>query len=77
MYGQELTDGLEYLVNHFEHVAIPSQGRYVKEPARANKRGVQYVPPEPFNPVLAASIAGLFALGIYALVKHSQKQDKA
>jgi glyoxylase-like metal-dependent hydrolase (beta-lactamase superfamily II) len=77
MYGQELTDGLTYLVNHFEQVAIPSHGRYVKEPARANKRGVQYVPPEPFNPVLAASVAGLLALGVYALVKHSQKQNKA
>jgi glyoxylase-like metal-dependent hydrolase (beta-lactamase superfamily II) len=77
MYGQDLTDGLEYLVNHFEQVAIPSQGRYVKEPAKANKRGVQYVPPEPFNPVLAASIAGLLAIGIYTLVKRNQKRNKA
>jgi len=75
MYGQELTDGLAYLVSHFEQVAIPSQGRYVKEPAKANKRGVQYIPPEPFNPVLAASIAGLLALALYALVKRNKKQS--
>jgi len=73
MRGQQLTQGLNNLVNHFETIAVPSQGRYVREPAKANKRGVQYVPPEPFNPVFAASIAGLLALGIYALVKRSKK----
>ena len=73
MYGKELSEGLNYLIDHFEQTAIPAQGRYVKEPARANKRGVQYVPPAPFNPVLAVSIAGLIAISIYALVKRSKK----
>ncbi|WP_345955340.1 MBL fold metallo-hydrolase [Mucilaginibacter sp. PAMB04168] len=73
MYGQELTEGLENLVSNFDQVAVPSQGRYVKEPAKANKRGVQYVPPEPFNPILAASVAGLLAVGIYTLVKKAKK----
>lgn len=73
MYGKELTDGLDYLVSHFEEVAVPNQGRYVNEPARANKRGVQYLPPKPFDPVLAVSVTGLLALGIYALVKRVKK----
>jgi glyoxylase-like metal-dependent hydrolase (beta-lactamase superfamily II) len=73
MYGQELTDGLNYLVSHFNEAAVPSQGRYVKEPAKANKRGVQYVPPEPFNPILAVSIAGILAVGIYTLVKRAKR----
>jgi glyoxylase-like metal-dependent hydrolase (beta-lactamase superfamily II) len=72
MYGQELTEGLNYLVTHFDEVAVPSQGRYVNEPAKANKRGVQYVPPEPFNPVLALSVAGLLAVGIFALMKRKR-----
>jgi glyoxylase-like metal-dependent hydrolase (beta-lactamase superfamily II) len=73
MYGHELTEGLNNLVEHFEELAVPSQGRYVKEPAKANKRGVQYVPPEPFNPLMAASVAGILALGIYALVKKAKR----
>lgn len=73
MYGKELTDGLEYLVNHFDEIALPNQGRYLKEPAKANKRGVQYLPPKPFDPILAASVTGLLALGIYALVKRIKK----
>lgn len=73
MYGKKLSEGLNYLIDHFEQTAIPAQGRYVKEPARANKRGVQYVPPAPFNPVLAVSVAGLIAISIYALVKRSKK----
>jgi glyoxylase-like metal-dependent hydrolase (beta-lactamase superfamily II) len=73
MYGTTLTEGLEKLVTHFEELAVPAHGRYVKEPAKANKRGVQYVPPQPFNPVLAASVAGLLAIGIYSLVKKVKK----
>jgi glyoxylase-like metal-dependent hydrolase (beta-lactamase superfamily II) len=73
MQGQQLTQDLDYLVNHFEQIAVPNQGRYVHEPAKANKYGVQYVPPEPFNPLLALSVAGLIAVGIYALVKRNKK----
>jgi len=74
MYGKELTNGLDYLISHFEEVAVPTQGRYVKEPAKANKRGVQYVPPKPFNPVVAFAVAGLVTLAIYLSVKHYKKQ---
>jgi glyoxylase-like metal-dependent hydrolase (beta-lactamase superfamily II) len=73
MEGTALTAGLNQLVAQFEELAIPSHGRYVKEPATANKRGVQYVPPQPFNPVLAASVAGLLAVGLYTLVKKSRR----
>ncbi|MBS7565260.1 MBL fold metallo-hydrolase [Mucilaginibacter sp. Bleaf8] len=74
MSGQELRDGLDYLVSHFKEVAVPEQGRYVKESAKTNRRGVLYVPPRPFSPVLAASAAGLVALGLYTLVKSYQKK---
>jgi glyoxylase-like metal-dependent hydrolase (beta-lactamase superfamily II) len=73
MYGHELAEGLQNLVNNFETIAVPDHGRYVKEAAKANKRGVQYVPPAPFNPVLAASVTGIVALGLYALVKRIKK----
>ncbi|WP_158827938.1 MBL fold metallo-hydrolase [Mucilaginibacter lacusdianchii] len=75
MSGKELTEGLNYLVNHFDEIAIPDTGRYVKESAKANRRGVLYVPPRPFSPVLAASVAGLVALGLYTIVKQSQKKN--
>ncbi len=68
MHGDELRQGLTYLVHNFDTVAVPHYGRYVKEPARANKNGVQYIPKQPVNPTVistaAAIIAGIAAAGI-------------
>lgn len=45
MHGEELRNALNTLVNNFKQVAVPSQGRYVSEPAVADVNGVLYVPP--------------------------------
>jgi glyoxylase-like metal-dependent hydrolase (beta-lactamase superfamily II) len=45
MYGEELRNELNTLVNHFKQVAVPSQGRYVNEPAVTDVNGVLYIPP--------------------------------
>lgn len=47
MRGAELQRQLEQLVSHFQEVAVPAQGRYVGQSARANALGVTYVPPAP------------------------------
>lgn len=65
MKGQELTHGLERLVHHFEALAVPVHGRYVDDPAKASRRGVQYIPGASFNTKLALSlviISGLVAI---------------
>jgi len=44
----------------------PRRGRYVRQPARANERGVVWVPPDPLPSVVARSMAPL-AAGIAAV----------
>jgi hypothetical protein len=76
MYGGELDSALTRLADHFEELAVPLQGRYVKEPARMNKEGVEYLPPVSMNP---AMIGGLVALGVLAttffVVKQMRKSN--
>ena len=45
MRGAELRNGLEYLVEHWDEVAVPSTGLYVGRPAVADRRGTVSVPP--------------------------------
>lgn len=59
MSGPELAQGLDYLVANFDKVAVPSSGRYVKEPAKANKRGVQYIPKDTVSALAVASVVAL------------------
>ncbi len=68
MYGEELQLALDNLSMHFKEEAVPSYGRYVREPARANKNGVQYIPKRVNNPfiVTGALVVGAIAtLGMF------------
>ena len=47
MQGQTMRDALRVLATHFSEIAVPKQGRYVDEPARADASGVTYIPPKP------------------------------
>jgi glyoxylase-like metal-dependent hydrolase (beta-lactamase superfamily II) len=77
MYGQELIDSLTNLSENFEAEAVPKYGRYVKEPARANKNGVQYIPERQVNPELLAAVALIGAVAAFAIVwKLSRKQKE-
>jgi glyoxylase-like metal-dependent hydrolase (beta-lactamase superfamily II) len=67
MYGEELQSSLDQLSANFDKVAVPNYGRYVKEPARANKNGVQYVPERVNNPGLLAGIVLVGALAAFAV----------
>jgi glyoxylase-like metal-dependent hydrolase (beta-lactamase superfamily II) len=83
MYGDELINSLTNLVENFEEEAVPKYGRYVKEPARANKNGVQYIPERQVNPDLLAAVAVLGAVAAFAIVwkltrkKKEEKDDFA
>ncbi len=80
MYGEELTRSLKYLIENFEKEAVPKYGRYVKEPAKSNKNGVQYIPKRANNPELLAIVGIISAVAAFALVwglsrKKQQKND--
>jgi glyoxylase-like metal-dependent hydrolase (beta-lactamase superfamily II) len=56
-----LAERIERFATRFRR---PRHGRYVREPAIADQRGVVAVPPAPFDPVPFATAAGLLVLGI-------------
>ena len=58
MAGEELRQGLHNLADHFPQLAVPSSGRYVKDPALVNYEGVQYTPP-PHNTKLLLTVGGI------------------
>lgn len=77
MYGEELIESLKNLIDNFEKEAVPSYGRYVKEPARTNKNGVQYIPKQVNNPELLLTAAFLGAIAAFAIVwKFSRRRQE-
>ena len=46
MQGELLRAALHTLARDFDQVAVPKQGRYVGDPARADDTGVTYIPPK-------------------------------
>ncbi len=59
MQGEEMRTELNNLSRHFDQLAVPSQGRYVNEPAIANEEGVMYVPPATENIPVAVKTIGI------------------
>ena len=66
MKGDGMVDQLKAFTRAF---VPPPRGRYVREPARTDERGVDSLPPKPADPlpwVLGAGVAGLaLALALY------------
>jgi len=73
MKGDELTQGLGDLVNDFQHLAIPAHGRYSHEPAKTNRKGVQHLPPAPFNKALVISLFVISTAITFSLVRKIRK----
>jgi glyoxylase-like metal-dependent hydrolase (beta-lactamase superfamily II) len=57
MRGEEMLRQLEDLADHFDRLAVPSVGRYVADPARADETGVTHVPPPVVEPIAGAVAA--------------------
>ena len=57
MRGEEMLRQLEDLADHFERDAVPSFGRYINDPARADETGVTHVPPPLVEPIAGAVAA--------------------
>lgn len=76
MYGKAMRKQLHNLYEHFEHLAVPSHGRYVDEPAVVDAGGVLYVPPKQktgnYLPwIVTGGIIGFAAIAL--LNKHKNK----
>ncbi|MCF2446687.1 MBL fold metallo-hydrolase [Dyadobacter sp. CY345] len=63
MFGEQMRQDLRQLAFDFDAKAVPSQGRYVSEPAITNQYGVVFLPPK--NSRMAERIA--IAAGILIL----------
>lgn len=79
MQGTSMQEALQALGEQFKEKAVPSNGRYVAQPAIVNAAGVEYVPPAPPNrswwPVAGA--VALAALATVLLVKKYQAGKRA
>jgi glyoxylase-like metal-dependent hydrolase (beta-lactamase superfamily II) len=66
MRGVRLTRELRDLADHFRSRAMPIRGRYVREPAVADRSGVVYVPPAVPDPV-GRAVAGVAVVAVAAI----------
>jgi glyoxylase-like metal-dependent hydrolase (beta-lactamase superfamily II) len=64
MTGKGMSQQLADLAYHFEENAVPRQGRYVVDPAVADRTGIVYLPKRKGVSMAAAAILGLALLGI-------------
>jgi glyoxylase-like metal-dependent hydrolase (beta-lactamase superfamily II) len=64
MQGEELTEALEELVDHFKELAIPKQGRYVNEPFSSRR----------LSKVLLGSIIAVSAIVVFGVVRELKKR---
>lgn len=77
MQGEELRTELRSLVSNFDQVAMPSEGRYVNEPAVTNENGVQFLPPATEKLTAVIKVLGVtLAIASVALIIFQQTQKK-
>lgn len=77
MKGKEVRRELHYLSDHFYDVAVPTNGRYVPEPAVADATGFIYVPARPsLNALLlkAISATAVFSFALLLLYKKNKSR---
>jgi glyoxylase-like metal-dependent hydrolase (beta-lactamase superfamily II) len=78
MRGERLQMALNWLDDHFDETGMPRDGRYVREPARADERGTYYIPPPVPDAttklLIAAAAIGAGAL-LMKLFAPSRKDD--
>jgi glyoxylase-like metal-dependent hydrolase (beta-lactamase superfamily II) len=77
MSGDLLRSQLTALSLHFDELAVPRHGRYVRDAAMADRDGIVWVPPpvpDPLPKIAAAVlIAGVAALAITALTRRRRQ----
>jgi glyoxylase-like metal-dependent hydrolase (beta-lactamase superfamily II) len=73
MEGDEMLRGLTKLARDFDRLAVPRRGRYVREPAVADERGVVAVPPPVPDPLARIVLGVGVALLAGALLRKSTR----
>lgn len=80
LYGPEVRADLHDLAENFAERAMPSVGRYVREPARMDEAGVQYVPPIPPESWRRIALVSAFMIGtvvaVWAMAKGGDDEDE-
>lgn len=66
MRGPHVAGLLRDLARNFEEFEVPRFGRYTKQPAISDERGIVSLPPDPLPKVLAGIAAAAIAVGIAA-----------
>jgi glyoxylase-like metal-dependent hydrolase (beta-lactamase superfamily II) len=76
LYGETMRQALRELARNFAVRAIPSRGRYVRQPARFEPDGSMILPPDPFRPAmrmaLGAAATAVVAAGIVKRIRASR-----
>ena len=78
MRGQALRMALHWLADHFDEAARPADGRYVREPARADHRGTYYIPPpvpDAVTPMIKVGMALAIGSVLMKLVMPRRRDD--
>jgi glyoxylase-like metal-dependent hydrolase (beta-lactamase superfamily II) len=73
MEGAEMLEGLQHLAQNFDRLAVPPTGRYVREPAVMDERGVVTVPPAGPDPLPRILLGVGLALLAGALMRRSAR----
>jgi glyoxylase-like metal-dependent hydrolase (beta-lactamase superfamily II) len=78
--GEPMRAGLRALAREFDRRAVPAQGRYIRQPARTDARGIISLPPEVWDPrpVIACGFAAGFVAGavVCALTGPPRRQSE-
>jgi glyoxylase-like metal-dependent hydrolase (beta-lactamase superfamily II) len=72
--GEEMLQGLRRLARDFDRIAVPKQGRYVREPAVADESGVVSLPPPVPDPLPRVLIGVGLALVAGAVLRRSSRR---
>lgn len=72
-YGNELQEGLKYLLKNFYTESVPYEGRYFNEPSKADEYGVTYVPHLNIKSVIKIALVAGLSLFTIAFILRKRK----
>ncbi len=79
MRGTAMQTALQHLAKNFWYEAVPARGRYVREPALFDERGVAHIPPAVPDPtpkiLVGIGIAALAGIAVYAWMQRSHEEE--
>jgi glyoxylase-like metal-dependent hydrolase (beta-lactamase superfamily II) len=75
MEGEQMLRNLEELARNFDQLAIPAQGRYVRQAAVFDENGVVALPPPVADPLPRILLAVGMGLLLTATLRHRTRRD--